>query len=195
MELKSKIVKWLLGAGFATAASVVMVNEGYKETSYKDGAGVWTICYGETKGVTAGMKKTRAQCDAQLRESMETHSKALQGLPDSTPKVVALGSLDMAYNIGIAGFNNSSVKRYLMKGDYTNAGKAVLAWRYITKTSKYSPGKLWINVPGTDRWRLDCSIKGNKVCEGLWKRRLIQADMIGNKIGVEEALRRLNGKA
>lgn len=179
MELKNKTVKWLLGAGFATAASVVMVNEGYKETSYKDGAGVWTICYGETKGVTAGMKKTRAQCDAQLRESIETHSKALQGLPDSTPKVVALGSLDMAYNIGVAGFNNSSVKRYLMKGDYTNAGKAVLAWRYITINGK----------------KYDCSVKGNKICYGLWKRRLIQADMIGNKIGVEEALRRLNGKA
>lgn len=192
MELKNKAIKWLLGAGFATAASVVMINEGYKETSYKDGAGVWTICYGETKGVTAGMKRTKVQCDAQLRESIETHSRALQGLPDSTPMVVALGSLDMAYNVGEAGFSNSSAKRYLMVGDYENAGKAVLSWKYITKVSKTSPGKLWVNVKGTDKWRLDCSIKGNRVCEGLWKRRLIQADMIGNKISVEEALRRLN---
>lgn len=192
MELKSKVIKWIMGAGFLAASSIVMVNEGYKETSYKDGAGVWTICYGETKGVTAGMKKTRAQCDAQLRKSIETHSRALQGLPDSTPMVVALGSLDMAYNIGETGFNNSSAKRYLMAGDYVNAGKAVLSWKYITRWSKTSPGKLWVRVKGTDRWRLDCSIKGNKVCEGLWKRRLIQADMIGNKISVEEALRRLN---
>lgn len=176
MASQNRIVKWLLGAGFATAASVVMVNEGYKETSYKDGAGVWTICYGETKGVTAGMKKTKAQCDAQLKESMQTHSKALYGLPDSTPNVVALGSLDMAYNIGVAGFNGSSVKRYLMNGDYVNASKSVLSWRYITRNGK----------------KYDCSVKGNKVCYGLWKRRLIQADMIGNKISVEEALERLN---
>lgn len=194
MELKNKVIKWLLGAGFATAASVVMINEGYRETSYKDGAGVWTICYGETKGVTAGMKRTEVQCDDQLRKSIETHSRALQGLPDSTPMVVALGSLDMAYNVGETGFSNSSAKRYLMKGDYENAGKAVLSWKYITRVSKTSPGKLWVNVKGTNKWRLDCSIKGNKVCEGLWKRRLIQADMIGNKISVEEALRRLNGK-
>lgn len=176
MELKNKVIKWLLGAGFATAASVVMINEGYKETSYKDGAGVWTICYGETKGVTAGMKRTKAQCDDQLRKSIETHSRALQGLPDSTPMVVALGSLDMAYNVGEAGFSNSSAKRYLMKSDYDNAGKAVLSWKYITRNGK----------------KYDCSVKGNKVCYGLWKRRLIQADMIGNKISVEEALRRLN---
>lgn len=176
MELKNKIVKWILGAGFLAASSIVMVNEGYKDTSYKDGAGVWTICYGETKGVTAGMKKTKAQCDAQLKESIETHSKALYGLPDSTPMVVALGSLDMAYNVGVAGFNSSSVKRYLMAGDYENAGKSVLSWKYITRDGK----------------KYDCSVRGNKVCYGLWKRRLIQADMIGNKISVEEALRRLN---
>lgn len=176
MELKNKAIKWLLGAGFATAASVVMVNEGYKETSYKDGAGVWTICYGETKGVTAGMKRTKEQCDVQLRKSIETHSRALQGLPDSTPMVVALGALDMAYNVGEAGFNNSTAKSYLMKGDYEKAGKSVLSWKYITRNGiKY-----------------DCSVKGNKVCYGLWKRRLIQADMIGNKISVEEALQRLN---
>lgn len=171
-----KISKWIMGAGFAAASSIIMVNEGYKETSYKDGAGVWTICYGETKGVTKGMRKTKEQCTAQLKESMETHSKALVGLPDSTPKVVVLGSLDMAYNVGVGGFNNSSVKAYLLKGDYTNASKSVLSWKYITRNGvKY-----------------DCSVKGNKVCYGLWKRRLVQADMIGNKISVEEALRRLN---
>lgn len=176
MAIKNQLLKWLLGAGFATAASVVMINEGYKETSYRDGAGVWTICYGETKGVVAGMKRTKAQCDAQLRESIETHSKALYGLPDSTPDVVALGSLDMAYNVGIAGFNNSKVKRYIVAKDYYNAGKAVLEWKYITRNGK----------------KYDCSTPGNKICSGLWKRRLIQSDMIGNRISVDEALRRLD---
>lgn len=171
-----KISKWVMGAGFAAASAIIMVNEGYKETSYKDGAGVWTICYGETKGVTEGMRKTKEQCTAQLKESMQTHSRALEGLPDSTPKVVVLGSLDFAYNAGVSGFNNSTIKKYLLKGDYDNAGKSVLSWKYITRNGvKY-----------------DCSVKGNKVCYGLWKRRLVQADMIGNKISVEEALRRLN---
>lgn len=175
-----KLSKWIMGAGFAAASTIIMVNEGYRETSYKDGAGVWTICYGETKGVTEGMRKTKEQCTAQLKESMKTHSKALEGLPDSTPKVVVLGSLDFAYNAGVSGFNNSTIKRYLLEGDYENAGKAVLAWRYITITKN---GK---------KVKFDCSVKGNKRCWGLWERRLIQSDMIGNRISVEEALRRLN---
>lgn len=176
MDLKNRAIKWVMGAGFLAASSVIMVNEGYKETSYKDGAGVWTICYGETKGVTKGMRKTKEQCTAQLKESMETHSKALVGLPDTTPDVVVLGSLDMAYNVGVGGFNGSAVKRYLIKADYVNAGKEVLKWKYITRNGK----------------RYDCSVKGNKVCSGLWKRRLVQAEMIGNKISVQEALRKLN---
>lgn len=177
-----KISKWILGAGFALASSIIMVNEGVNKRAdglhhaYQDGAGVWTICYGETKGVKKGMTKTDAECEIHLRESIASHASPLYNLPDSTPKVVILGSLDFAYNAGVSGFNNSTIKKYLLKGDYNNAGKSVLSWKYITRNGvKY-----------------DCSVKGNKVCYGLWKRRLVQADMIGNKISVEEALRRLN---
>lgn len=177
-----KISKWVLGAGFALASSIIVVNEGVNKRAdglhhaYQDGAGVWTICYGETKGVKKGMTKTDAECEIHLRESIASHASPLYNLPDSTPKVVILGSLDFAYNAGVSGFNNSTIKKYLLKGDYDNAGKSVLSWKYITRNGvKY-----------------DCSVKGNKVCYGLWKRRLVQADMIGNKISVEEALRRLN---
>lgn len=40
--------------------------EGCRLTAYQDSAGVWTIGYGHTKGVTAGMKITQAQADAFL---------------------------------------------------------------------------------------------------------------------------------
>lgn len=181
-----KLSKWIMGAGFAAASAIIMVNEGVNKRAdglhhaYQDGAGVWTICYGETKGVKKGMTKTDAECEIQLRESIASHASPLYNLPDSTPKVVVLGSLDFAYNAGVSGFNNSTIKRYLLKGDYENAGKAVLAWRYITITKN---GK---------KVKFDCSVKGNKRCWGLWERRLIQSDMIGNRISVEEALRRLN---
>ena len=172
--------KRLLAAGTILGASVfgvVKYNEGYSETTYYDGAGVATICYGETKNVKPGELRTKAQCDAQLIESVRNHSKAFDGIPASTPDVVALGVLDMAYNVGVSGFNNSKVKRYIVAGDYKAAGKAVLEWKYITRNgSKY-----------------DCSQyvngKPNRVCYGLWKRRLWQSKAIGNEFKTpQEAL-------
>lgn len=185
MESRNRIYKWIMGAGFATAASIVMVNEGVNKKgelhhAYLDGAGVWTICYGETKGVKKGMVKTDDECKAQLRESIASHSSPLHNLPDSTPEVSILGSLDMAYNIGTSGFNNSTIKKHLMVGDYDKAGKAVLQWRYITRNGKKYDCSQFVNG------------KPNKVCYGLWTRRLIQSEMIGNKITTAEALKKLN---
>ncbi|MCS0497846.1 lysozyme [Ancylobacter sp. MQZ15Z-1] len=42
--------------------------EGLRLSAYRDAVGVWTICYGETKGVRAGMRKTKAECVAMLYE-------------------------------------------------------------------------------------------------------------------------------
>jgi len=164
--------KRLMAAGTLLGVSVIGVvksNEGYSESAYYDSAGIATICYGETNGVKIGDVKTKAECDEQLVRSLESYSRALDGIPFNTTDVVALGALDMTYNIGVYGFNSSSVKKAIIKGDYVSASKHVLDWKYITyKGSKY-----------------DCShlVKGkpNRVCYGLWKRRLWQSDAIGNK--------------
>lgn len=160
-------IKRLTIGGGLLAASVVGVvkhNEGFSKDQYYDGAGVATICYGETKGVKVGETRTKAQCDRQLQESISSHAKVFDGIPSSTPDVVALGVLDMAYNIGVTGFNNSKVKKAIIKGDYRMASKYVLEWKYITRNGK----------------KYDCSTPGNKVCYGLWKRRLWQSQAIGN---------------
>ncbi|ALA46465.1 putative endolysin [Dickeya phage BF25/12] len=180
MNLKNKITSaiaaaTLLGGGII---SVVKHNEGYSESAYQDGAGVWTICYGDTRGVKRGMRLTMDVCDAQLRDSIAEHTKALAGLPESTPDVVILGSIDMAYNIGVSGFSTSTQKKHLLNGDYNKAGYAVLSWRYITLPNgvKYDCSQL---VHG----------KPNKVCWGLWERRQWQSKAIGNTFkSVQEAL-------
>lgn len=60
--------------------------------------------------------------------------------------------VDHAYNIGTAAFCSSTIVRRLNAGDYAGACDAILMWR---------------RVGGQD-----CSQPGNRVCWGLWERRL-----------------------
>lgn len=168
--IKSPVAR-AAGALALVIAGAVGINEGRQLSAYQDSAGVWTICDGHTGGVQRGDVATPAQCDVLLKQGIQAHARALQGLPDSTPDAVIVGAVDLTYNIGESGFNNSTVKRCLMKEDYTCASKAVLQWKYITRNGK----------------KYDCSAPGNKVCSGLWKRRLWQADVIGNKYKTPEA--------
>lgn len=195
MSLRNKIVGALAGASLLGGGitAVIQNNEGYSSTAYRDSAGVPTICYGETKGVQMGQKRSLSDCQKQLIQSAGEHAQALVGLPESLPDVPLLGSLDLAYNVGVAGFNSSTPKRELAKGNYKAAGKAVLKWRYISKRQKQSPGIGWEWRSAASKWVFDCSQyingKPNKVCYGLWKRRLWQSKAIGNEFkSVQEAV-------
>ena len=186
MSLRTKVIAALTGATMLGGAitGVVQHNEGLSLTAYKDSAGIPTICYGETKGVKMGQRATLSDCQRQLIQSAGEHAKALDGLPMQLSDVALIGSVDFIYNVGVAGFNGSAVKRHLKNLDYAAAGKAVLDWRYISKYQQKSPGTGWV-YKGDNRWTFDCSqyINGqrNKVCWGLWERRQWQAKAIGNR--------------
>lgn len=186
MSLRTKVIAALTGATMLGGAitGVVQHNEGLSLTAYKDSVGVPTICYGETKSVKMGQRATLSDCQRQLIESAGAHAKALDGLPMQLSDVALVGSVDFIYNVGVAGFNGSAVKRHLKSLNYTAAGKAVLDWRYISKYRQKSPGIGWV-YKGSNRWTFDCSqyINGqrNKVCWGLWERRQWQSKTIGNQ--------------
>lgn len=186
MSLRTRVIAALAGATMLGGAitEVVQHNEGLSLTAYKDSAGIPTICYGETKGVKMGQRTTLSDCQKQLIESAGEHARALDGLPMQLSDVALIGSVDFIYNVGVAGFNNSAVKRHLKRLDYTAAGEAVLNWRYISKYQQKSPGTGWV-YKGGNRWTFDCSqyINGqrNKVCWGLWERRQWQSKAIGNQ--------------
>lgn len=182
----------VLGGGITT---VVTTNEGFSGDAYLDSAGIPTICYGETKGVRMGQSRSVSECQEQLIRSVSEHAEALVGLPMSLPDVVLLGSIDMAYNVGVYGFKGSKVHRLLSTGDYRSAGKAVLEWRYISST-RQPKGPGWVYVPSSKKWRYDCSQlvngKPNKVCWGVWKRRQWESKAIGNEFKtVQEAVQAL----
>lgn len=186
MSLRTKVIAALTGATMLGGAitGVVQHNEGLSLTAYKDSAGVPTICYGETKSVKMGQRATLSDCQKQLIQSAGEHAKALDGLPMQLSDVALVGSVDFIYNVGVAGFNGSAVKRHLKSLNYAAAGKAVLDWRYISKYQQKPPGVGWV-YKGGNRWTFDCSqyINGqrNKVCWGLWERRQWQSKAIGNQ--------------
>ena len=197
MSLRTKVIAALTGATMLGGAitGVVQHNEGLSLTAYKDSAGVPTICYGETKGVKMGQRATLSACRKQLIESAGEHAKALDGLPMQLSDVALVGSIDFIYNVGVAGFNGSSVKKHLKNLNYAAAGKAVLDWRYISKYQQKSPGTGWV-YKGGSRWIFDCSqyINGqrNRVCWGLWERRQWQSKAISVQyVDVAEAINNL----
>lgn len=105
--------------------------EGCRLQAYQDVRGVWTIGWGETLGVKAGMVWTQDQADAVLRMRV---AQFLLGVYKRAPmlwleppeRAAACGSL--AYNIGLGAFNASTVKRKTNEGEWEGAAKAFLLW-------------------------------------------------------------------
>lgn len=96
-KIKSMIKKW----------------EGCRLKAYKCPAGVWTIGYGHTQGVTPGMVITQEKADALFEEEIEKFEKQVRplvsGIDLTQNQYDALVSL--AYNIGVGALGRSSLLR------------------------------------------------------------------------------------
>lgn len=100
--------------------------EGYKPKAYPDIVGVWTICYGETKNVKPGQVMTKAQCDAQLVESLIEHENGmLRCVTRPMPDPVHAAMLSLTYNVGVGAFCKSTAARLANAGDWWGACTAL----------------------------------------------------------------------
>ncbi|WP_245451877.1 lysozyme [Mesorhizobium waimense] len=105
--------------------------EGLRLNSYPDVVHVWTVCYGETRGVKPGMKFTKSECDAKLAAALvefETGMRKCLVAPDAIPDKPYAAFLSLSYNIGTTGFCKSSVARYANAGNMTAACNALLGY-------------------------------------------------------------------
>lgn len=132
--------KTLIGVvGVATAAIVAPFVSGWESggkthlVAYQgkhDPANVWTICDGETLGVTKNTVETVAGCMARNEAALIRHAEpvlactpALRGHPNQLAAAISL-----AYNIGTAGYCRSTVDRRFDAGDWRGACDAMLMW-------------------------------------------------------------------
>lgn len=105
--------------------------EGLRLYAYQDVVGVWTACYGETAGIRPGMKFTQDQCDIMLIGSLAEHEAGMRACltaPDALPEKTYVAFVSATYNIGVAAFCGSSMKRLANAGNLPAACDALLLW-------------------------------------------------------------------
>jgi lysozyme len=125
--------------------------EGLKLYAYRDVVGIWTACYGETKGIKPGMKFSKADCDNMLIDSLVEHEEGMRKClkqPDALPIKTYVAGVSLTYNIGVGGFCGSTVARKLNAGDIPGACNAILAWDKGTVRGKK------VQIPGLTNRRV-----------------------------------------
>lgn len=103
--------------------------ESLRLKSYLCPAGVWTIGYGHTRGVTPGIVITEAEAERLLREDIEPCERAVSSackVPLTSAQFSALVSL--VFNIGAGAFSKSTLLKLLNQGQYSEAEKQFKRW-------------------------------------------------------------------
>lgn len=144
-----------------SAASLIgiAINEGYKDVAYiPTKSDVPTIGFGTTTRLDGSPVQMGDRTNPV--EALQRKARDLQKFEGALKACVSVplyqneydAYVDMAYNIGSGAFCSSTIVRRLNAQDYKGACDAILMWKRIG--------------------RQDCSIPGNRVCWGLWQRRL-----------------------
>lgn len=128
-----KLGAGLAGLTVAGSMSIAMVGgfEGLRTYAYRDIVGVWTACYGETKGIKPGMRFSKEECNNMLLDSLIEHEQGMRKClrsPDTLPNEVYVPALSLTYNVGVGAFCKSTVARKLNAGEIRAACDAFMMW-------------------------------------------------------------------
>lgn len=116
-------------AVIAGAVAFIVPWEGTRLTPYRDIAGVWTVCNGETR--VEMRRYTRSECDRMLQDAVRgTYGRGvLKAVPTlaSRPNQL-IASISLSYNIGVDAFGRSTVARRFNAGNWKGGCDAFLSW-------------------------------------------------------------------
>lgn len=108
--------------------------EGLRLDAYLDIVDVPTICYGSTRGIEMGMRKSKEECDELLREEVSEYRAGWLGYvtadtyTDRLPATRDAAYTSLAYNVGIIGAGRSTATRRLNAGDIKGGCHAIGWW-------------------------------------------------------------------
>lgn len=127
--------------------------EGCHLTAYKDPVGIWTIGWGETDGVTRGMKISQEIADAMLLHRLTTFAEQVNYFlnfdlalrfaspPRGPLQEHELGAItSLVYNIGFGAFRRSTLARKLRLGRPTNKEVTAQFIRWNKAGGRVLPG-------------------------------------------------------
>lgn len=107
-------------------------HEGIEYKAYRDIAGIWTICAGDTANVRSGMIETQEGCRQRLERQLIAHAKPVMAC---TPRLRESGrdwqraaAVSLAYNIGVGAWCRSTADRRFDAGDWQGGCDAFLRW-------------------------------------------------------------------
>ncbi|WP_342622623.1 lysozyme [Pseudomonas alkylphenolica] len=109
--------------------SLIKSFEGLRLLAYRDAVGVWTIGYGATRGVKAGMSITKEQAERMLINDVQRFEPEVERLvkvPLTSNQWDALVSF--TYNLGAANLESSTLLRLLNADDYAGAAEQFPRW-------------------------------------------------------------------
>lgn len=135
-EARASEVSYSIEQFDEVAVPLIAKWEGLRTTAYLDtiaSPAVWTVCYGETKGVKQGDTYTSEQCKAMLtrevreyREDLHAYFTPVTQAKRLTPERDAAYT-SLAYNAGVRAIGRSTATRRLNAGDI-KGGCAALGW-------------------------------------------------------------------
>lgn len=109
--------------------SLIKSFEGLRLHAYQDSVGVWTIGYGTTRGVKAGMSITKEQAERMLLNDVQRFEPEVERLvkvPLNAARWDAL--ICFTYNLGAANLESSTLLRLLNAGNYAGAAEQFPRW-------------------------------------------------------------------
>lgn len=115
----------------AIASDFVKQFEGRELKAYRCSAGVWTIGYGHTKGVSEGDEISASEAEQLLVEDLTAIANDLSRLvnvPVSDGQYIAL--LSLAFNIGATALKKSTLLSHLNYKRYDEAAEQFDKWIY-----------------------------------------------------------------
>lgn len=119
-------------AALAVSGSMVIglaLNEGYKSNAYPDTGNVWTIGFGETKGVKQGDTTTPQRALQVLGKSVDGYAKGVQSCVTAPLYQFEFDALvDAAYNAGAGAVCKSPMVYHFNLQQYEQACESFKTW-------------------------------------------------------------------
>lgn len=123
----------IIGPVAATLAlTMVPQEEGLEYKAYRDIAGIWTICSGDTNDVHAGLIETSEGCRQRTERQLVIHARGMMlctpNLAQPGKDYIRAAGTSFTYNVGVGAYCHSSADRNFDASKWLDGCNAFRLW-------------------------------------------------------------------